>query len=327
MAHWTLVQRALAAAVECFRSAKELLADGTLILVPVQHTSRSDVGDEDRIWALIHRNRDRYDSVWQQLCAQAAAEISAIYDRYGATAALSPTRLSDVAWSDDGLHPSEAALARSGPPVGAGGLFAHQTALTLTAIRTLHAANVAAALALPTSVYQEATHRAILSLLLNPQAMPGPSPQTVVTALASAELPLLADLPTSTLLRVRRDESAFVAWRAELRNATRLIRETPCEPGFSLAARDAVRDMLLPRVRELDRLSTVRQRAAAGARDATIAFGIGGIGAIVGGGAGIESGLAAAGAASAAGLTARALLPDRRPGANAVVMRLLPFLK
>lgn len=325
-AHWTLVRRSLAALVDCFASARGLLGDGTIILIPSQHVDGAARADTYRIGEAVSQHRVHYDAMWEQLCANAGQEISAIYERYGGKAALSENHLSDVGWSDRGLYPLEMYSSRYPPDETESLLSVHRTGLSLRGMRTLNAAGVASAHLIPASIYGEATHRAIISSMLHPQARPSSVTSTVVATLASAELPLLADLPVKTLLSIRRDESAFAAWRAELRNATRLISEAPIEYGFSAAASESLRDMLMPTVREIERVTTVRRRTVGGARDATIAFGIGAASAIAHGATGIAGGLAGAGAASAAGLASRVLFPNRQPGANAVVMRLLPFL-
>jgi hypothetical protein len=327
--HRSLVQRELAALVGCFRDAQELLADGTLILVPASQVSSEGASNLDGLATAIARDRVRYDALWDSFCSQAAEEVTRVYAVHGGTADLSEHRLSDVAWSDGGVFPQRSGLATDVPLDSARpALAAHQNAPTRRALGTLSAATAACAYPIPGSIFAEATHRAMIAMALQLEPSGRASAtRSVVSALASADLPLLADLPVDTLVRIRRDESAFAAWRAELRSAVRVIRETPSEPGFSLAARATIDDLLMPRVEELRRAATVRQRAVAGVRDATIAFGIGAASALTRGSASIAAGLTAAGAASAAGLAARALFPTRQPGANGVLLRLLPMLE
>jgi hypothetical protein len=74
---------------------------------------------------------------------------------------------------------------------------------------------------------------------------------SVIAALASSDLPFLTDLDPKTLLAIRRDESAFADWRAQLRDVTRRIEGLPSADDFADEAREVLSDVLLPRAREV----------------------------------------------------------------------------
>jgi len=72
-------------------------------------------------------------------------------------------------------------------------------------------------------------------------------------ALATLRLPLLTDIPVKTLADVHSDSEAICAWRAELRNAARLLVTSPGDDGFNADAQAVFADLLVPRAAAVER--------------------------------------------------------------------------
>ena len=68
---------------------------------------------------------------------------------------------------------------------------------------------------------------------------------SVAAGLAQVEVAFLAGIPPETLVRVHQEEDAFVAWRAQLRLANRLIGYAPSDAEFSNHAAEVIRDVLI----------------------------------------------------------------------------------
>lgn len=76
---------------------------------------------------------------------------------------------------------------------------------------------------------------------------------TVATGLGFAELPFLAGIPMTTVVRIHDEEAAFVEWRAGLRNAARLLRYAPSEDVFRQEAKEVFEDSLAPQAAAVER--------------------------------------------------------------------------
>jgi hypothetical protein len=75
----------------------------------------------------------------------------------------------------------------------------------------------------------------------------------VMAGLATVELPMLAGISLQTLVEVHSDECAFADWRAELRNASRLIGASVDHEHFAIEAREVFEDLLEPRAQAVCR--------------------------------------------------------------------------
>lgn len=90
----------------------------------------------------------------------------------------------------------------------------------------------------------------------------------VVAGLVAAELPFLGALDAATIVAIRRDETAFADWRAELRNTARVIESNPSDgEKFAAEAREVVSDALLPRAHEVRRAVSRSSVMKAAAKD------------------------------------------------------------
>jgi hypothetical protein len=122
----------------------------------------------------------------------------------------------------------------------------------------------------------------------------------VFAGLMSADVPMLATDP-STAARIRRDETAFAAWRAELRTALRAVDDRRGHPNFEKQAAEILEDLLAPKADEV-RKTVSRSRVLRSLAGEQVAqFGLG-----AAGGAGLAAtfGTPAAVAVATAGLGA-----------------------
>lgn len=150
----------------------------------------------------------------------------------------------------------------------------------------------------------------------------------LMPALVGSELPFFADLDARLLLRIREDESAFEAWRAELRTVVRTIEAMPSDgPEFEQEARDVLSDELLPRAEAVRRAvsTSVAMRAAAKDTIADFAISVAAIGyAALGFG---PAGAAVGAAVAAVGLPLRwayrVVFRESPSGANGVLAQLV----
>jgi hypothetical protein len=156
----------------------------------------------------------------------------------------------------------------------------------------------------------------------------GNTEMRMLPALVTSELPFLDSPDPHLLMSIRDNESAFQDWRAELRDAVRLIDSLPSEGNtFAEEARAVLQDRLLPRANEVRRVVSTSRTMRAAAADNVADFGIA-VAAIVGAGAilGPEGALAAG---VTAGLTVplkwayQVLFRPSPSGASAVIAQLV----
>jgi hypothetical protein len=149
-----------------------------------------------------------------------------------------------------------------------------------------------------------------------------PTSLTVTAGLASVDLPILRNIPPSTLVKIRSEEDAFVQWRLALRDAARLIKTHAGSAGFEAAAKEIFEDFLVAKTLEVRRATSrsrvLRSAAEEQALRVTLGVVFGSVAGLVVGGSVLES----VGAALVAALTNLAyagLQPSRIEGPAAVV--------
>jgi hypothetical protein len=115
----------------------------------------------------------------------------------------------------------------------------------------------------------------------------------VGAGLASVDLPFLAGIRAETILRIRQDEDAFAAWRAQLRAATRILRYDVSEDAFRKEAQEVLRDLLEPQAAEVRRAASRSAAVRKVLRSEPLTLGLGGLAA---GGSALAAGLPLTGA-------------------------------
>lgn len=324
--HWSLVQREIAATVDAFRPCQQLIEGEALILTPGHnvYVNREKVMTE--IYEHPSFNAENFEAHWHEFADFAAAEINTIAERFGAPAPR--PRTVDIGWEWGSPYPIEpiSSTLHGDGSVTENLFYDDSWSVTEDVLRGLGGAASARAQLLPHSLYVEACYHALVASMSEPlHPSSTPSPMTVGRTLVAGLLPFLTDLPPRTLVEIRENDESFAAWRADLRNAVRLIQTSPERPGFAAEAESVMHDMLMPRMDELRRSATVTSRLQRGTHDAAVAFAVGMLAGVATGD--VTAGLAGAGTTASATLLLQALFPARPSGSQAVLLRLLPYVK
>jgi hypothetical protein len=327
-AHWTLVQRAIAGALQTYRYCRPLLDSGSLVLVPERWLRHANDSYGPWLSAVLRDRHEAYERRWQLTTEAAEGEIEAIASElFPQLLKNERQRHYDLAWTDRGMSPVVVAAAESGPSRSwkSVAAFASSWRVTHKVLDSLCSSSALRASFLPPSIYQDATRSAVLATVASSgEGTSDSEVARVVPALISGRLPSFVGTPPDVLVEIRRSEEAFESWRAALRNALRLVRSTPASAGFAEEARDVLDDTLGPALNELARQETALGRFEAGFRAAGVGFVLGAIGAAAGGG-GLTSAVAGAGAASAAGLAVDTVFGSGEPDSRRVLLRLAPY--